>query len=688
MQGMKAGALFGTALAGILASSVPAWAQTAGSPTDEARVKGAGTSAGGAAPTAADIFAPLAYPQPENVYRAGSGLPGPAYWQNRADYSIAARIDPATHVLSGSETITYTNNSPDTLDVLWIQLDQNIYRPDSRAASAAHESHGSHPGMTSVHTDGVVIEHAAVDGAAVTPLVSDTRMQIRLARPLPPRGRVAVRISWHYTVPGTWGGRTAVSDTKNGPIYEIAQWYPRMEVYDDRRGWNTLPYLGQEFFLDYGDFDYSVEVPWNYTVAGSGALTNPNDVLTAAERARLAQAGRSETRVMIRTPANVTDPHSHAASSGTKTWHFHMANTRDVSFAASPAFVWDAAHIDLPDESPGPGRPKQPRLAMSVYPVEGIGAHGWDRSTTYVKHAIEYFSSMWFVYPWPNAINLGGYGAGMEYPGIVFDGWSDRDPELFWITTHELGHGWFPMIVGTDERRRAWMDEGFNTFIDAYASDHFNHGEFAPKRDAEFAPKTGVPADDIVPILTDANAPTLMTPADLVSERYRHSVTYFKSAYGLKLLREQILGPDRFDAAFRRYIAVWAFKHPGPSDFFRIMESEGGEDLSWFWRGWYFRNWSPNYAIAGTSYVDGDPSHGLVVHVENRGSLPLPVVLRREFSDGTHADTRIPTETWMRQKTATLTFPGGPKVTRVRLDPDHVIPDVDRADNDAEVGVH
>jgi len=634
-----------------------------------------------AVPDAAAVFSPLAYSQPESRYRSGSGLPGPDYWQNRADYDIHASVDTGGHVLVGAETITYTNNSPDVLDQLWVQLDQNIYRPNSRGASAL-------PERETHHTDGMTIARVLVNGVSVTPLISDTRMSVRLPKGLAPKGVVKLHVEWRYAIPGVWGGRTAVTPSKNGEIYEIAQWYPRMSVYDDRRGWNTLPYLGQEFFLDYGTFDYSVDVPWNFTVVGSGALVNPEQVLTPVERARLAHAGRSETRVMIRTARDVADPRSHVARSGVKTWRFHMENTRDVSFAASPAFVWDAAKMDLPPVSPAPGKPVQPRLAMSVYPVEGVGPHGWDRSTSYVKHAIEYFSAQWYPYPWPNAVNLGGHGAGMEYPGIVFDGWADRDPMLFWITTHELGHGWFPMIVGTDERRRGFMDEGFNTFIDAYASDHFNHGEFAPKRDSEFAPKTGVPADDIVPTLTDPHAPVLMTPTDLVSEKYRHNVTYFKSAYGLKLLREQILGPDRFDAAFRRYIAVWAYKHPGPSDFFRMMESEGGEDLSWFWRGWYYENWSPDYAVAGVSYVNGDAGQGVTVSVRNKGSLPLPVVLRLIYADGHHVDRRVPTETWFLRDVATVTFPGGGALGKAVLDPDHAIPDVDRSDNEGVIAAH
>ncbi|GAB6968515.1 M1 family metallopeptidase [Komagataeibacter kakiaceti JCM 25156] len=626
------------------------------------------------------VFDTLTLPDAPGAYSTGGGLPGPDYWQNRADYTIHARIDTASHVLGGEEILTYTNNSPDTLDVLWLQLDQNIYRADARARMASPARHAD-------VTEGMVIDSVALlhDGheTTLTPRISDTRMQLALPRAawLRHGRKLRLRIRWHHTIPGPWGGRTSVTPTKEGDIYEVAQWYPRMSVYDARRGWNTLPYLGQEFYLEYGDFDYTVTVPWNFTVVGSGALLNPAEVLTPTERARLARAARGPATVMIRTAGDVTDPASHLAHDGEKSWRFHMENTRDVSFAASPAFMWDAARIYLPPVRPVPGMKPVARLAMSVYPREGCGPGGWARSTEYTRHAIEYFSRQWFPYPWPNAINVGGHGAGMEYPGIVFDGWQDRDAKLFWITTHELGHGWFPMIVGTDERRHAFMDEGFNTFIDVLASQHFHNGEFAPKQDPEFAPRTGRPAEDIVPVLTDPQAPPLMTPSDLVAEPYRHAVTYFKSAYGLVLLREQILGPERFDAAFRRYIQAWAYRHPAPSDFFRLMESEAGEDLGWFWRGWYFMNWWPDYALSGLSYVNNDPRQGTRVEVRSKGRLMLPVTLRLNYTDGSHADQIIPPESWHLTDHITVVFHDGRTVGTAVLDPDHAIPETDRSDN-------
>ncbi|WP_372361105.1 M1 family metallopeptidase [Xanthomonas sp. NCPPB 1325] len=620
------------------------------------------------------LFAPLQLPDAPTAYRSGSGVPGPLFWQNRADYQLEATIDPASHTLTGEAAIHYTNHSPDALDVLWLQLDQNMYRADARAAA-------SRPSRRTEFSDGMQIAGVEIDtGGGRTAahfIVDDTRMRVDLPQPLAGQGKaLTLHIRYRYRIPGTWGGRTAYSASKHGEIYEMAQWYPRMAVYDDLRGWDTQPYLGSEFYLEYGNFDYAVTVPDGFVVAGSGALTNPEQVLSRAQQQRLQQARNSDRTVLIRTPSEVAAQAVPPAGKGTRTWRFHMEHTRDVAFAASPAFVWDAARINLPDGKQS--------LAMSVYPVEGVGADKWNRSTEYVKGAIEHFSQ-WYPYPWPAAINLGGYGAGMEYPGIVFDGFEDGGKDLFWITAHEIGHTWFPMIVGSNERRHAFMDEGFNTFIDVYASDAFNKGEYAPKRDSEYAPKGGNPVEEILPLLADRKAPTLMDIADATSETYRHPLTYFKGALGLVLLREQILGPERFDPAFRKYIATWAYKHPTPSDFFRLMESESGEDLSWWWRGWYFNNWQLDMGIARAQYIDHDPAKGLQLTLRSRQPLVMPVTVRVDLADGSHLDRRVPVESWLQTTTPTLTLPTTQKVLHVTLDPDHAVPDADRSDDRVDV---
>jgi hypothetical protein len=614
-----------------------------------------------------ETFAPLTLPEPVNRYRSSNGAPGPDYWQNRADYELHAQLDTAHKILSATEVITYSNHSPDSLTSLWLQLDQNQYRADSRATAADEE-------LRKEFTDGYHIDEVAleVDGhrEKASYVVSDARMRIQLPKPLAPAtGKIRVHIRYHYTIPGLFGGRTSWTTTRNGEIYDIAQWYPRMAVYDDLHGWDTLPYMAQEFYLEYGSFDYYVTVPWDMLVAGSGALVNPEQVLTQAQRERLAQARTSDKTIAIRSVAEIGNPNSRPTHTGTSTWHYHMDNTRDVVFSASAAFAWDAARIRLPDNGSA--------LAMSFYPAESQ----WERSTEYLKDAVENFSRRWYPYPYPVAINVAGGSSGMEYPGVLFDGIDDKGKELFWITAHEIGHTWFPMIVGFDERRNAWMDEGFNTFIDIFESEDFDKGAYGPKRDSEYAPGGGNPVDEIQAVLDDPAAPPMMTRADAILEKYRHPITYFKSALGLVLLRDQILGPERFDWAFRRFIHDWAFRHPAPSDFFRAMESEGGEDLSWFWRGWYFNNWSLDLAVKGVAYRDGDPAKGALVTFQNLDRLVLPATVQIEFKDGSRQRLRLPAETWILKTEATLPIQSTQPIASVTIDPDHVIPDRNRTNN-------
>jgi hypothetical protein len=614
-------------------------------------------------------FAPLDPAPAPNRYRSGDGAPGPDYWQNRADYVIDAKLDPTTKTLTATETISYTNNSPDVLDVLWVQLDQNIYRRDARAGAVSGRPRTQ-------FTDGYGLDSVEIERGgtfvAADHLVSDTRLRVTLPEALKPvGGHVRLRIRYLYTVPGAFGGRTAWVSTPHGDIYDIAQWYPRMQVYDDVHGWDTLPYLGNEFYLEYGSFDYAVTAPADMIVAASGQLMNPEEVLSPAQRSRLDQARASDATVMIRSPDEVVATPPEGPE--TKTWRFHMDRTRDVAFAASRAFVWDAARINLPDGKTA--------LAQSVYPVESAGDAAWGRSTEYLKFAIEDFSKRWFVYPWPNAVNVGGPASGMEYPGVLFDGAGDKGKGLFWITVHEIGHSYFPMIVGTDERRWQWMDEGLNTFIDVKESDVFQNGVYGPKRDQEYAPGQGAPADQIAALIADPKAPPIMTRADAIPGAYGHPISYFKTAYGLTLLREDILGPDRFDPAFRKFIRDWAYKHPKPGDFFRAMESEGGEDLSWFWRGWFYNNWQNDLALDGVTYVDNDLAKGARIAVSNLGQLVLPATLRIVFKDGTRRDLVMPAETWIQSGHHVFSLDDGKPIASAVIDPDHHIPDRDRSNN-------
>jgi hypothetical protein len=614
------------------------------------------------------LFAPGFYSGGRLATRSANGAPSPAYWQNRADYTLAVKLDTAKNEMEGTDIIRYVNNSPDTLHTLWLYLEENTYRADARSNYFTDFAPGS-------HTEGYRLESVKVrqDGAVADAdyLITDTRLQIRLRQALAGHGgKITLEIRYNYIVPGDFGNRTDYTATRNGKIYEIAQWYPRMCVYDDRGGWNTLPFLGSgEFYCEYGDFDYRVTVPWDMIVAGSGELQNPSEVLTAREISRLNAARASDATVMIRSGTEVGDPASRPVHSGVLTWHFKMYNTRDVAFGASRAYIWDAARVNLP------GGKKS--LAMSVYPAESAGPDAWGRATEYLKASMEYFSTQWFVYPYPVAVNEAGIAGGMEYPGIVFDGITDKGKELYWVTAHEIGHNWFPMIVGSDERTYGWMDEGFNTFIDIYASDVFNKGEFAPKRDGEYAPGGGNPVDEILPLLKDPEAPVMLTRADAIPEKYRHPMVYFKPALGLVLLREQILGKERFDYAFRSYIRHWAYRHPGPEDFFRTMDNEAGEDLSWFWREWFYHNWSLDLAVQNVQ----TSTTGAVVTIANLDRMAMPATLELVWKDGAKQRVALPVETWLHSGVHVLHFPATQPLIAVTIDPDKVLPDENRGNN-------
>ncbi|HET7115183.1 MAG TPA: M1 family metallopeptidase [Hanamia sp.] len=624
-----------------------------------------------------ELFAQNFFTKNGNEFRSADGAPGAKYWQNRADYNLHATIDTVENTLIGTETISYTNNSPEALSSLWLQLDQNIYRKDARSnfyTSTLQRLKWTDKG----HTDGYQFETVTIEqkGKVIKAdyIINDTRMQICLPNALSSKEKINIHIRYHYSIPGTFGGRNDFFPTKNGKIYEIAQWYPRMCVYDDLEGWNTLPFLGSgEFYCEYGDFDYTVTVPAGMIVAGSGELQNEKEVLTATQIKRLDAARKSDKTIMIRTEAEVNNDAGKKSNQKVVSWHFKMNNTRDVAFGASAAYMWDAARVNLPKGKKA--------LAMSVYPVESAGEDAWGRATEYLKKSIEYFSKKWFVYPYPVAVNEAGRAGGMEYPGIVFDGINAKAGELYWVTAHEIGHNWFPMIVGSDERRYAFMDEGFNTFIDVYAADEFNNGEYAPKRDGEYAPGKGNPADEIVPWLKDTEAPAMMARADQFPEKYRHPIEYFKPAFGLVLLREVILGHDRFDYAFKKYIERWAYKHPSPDDFFRTIDNEAGEDLSWFWKEWFYNNWQLDLAVQSVSYPHNDPQNGVDITIANLQKMAMPCTIELVLKDGSKKDLQLPVETWLQGDTHTIHLLTTQPIESVIIDPGNKLPDSNRKNN-------
>lgn len=616
------------------------------------------------------LFHPLFNFQPGNEYRSGSGAPGPKYWQNRADYKINVALDEEKGTLDGQVEITYKNNSPEAQEFIWIQLDQNAFTDKSRGEKTTPITGGrfANNGFIGGNTiKSVFIQQGKDKSVEANYIISDTRMQIRLANAVKPNGDVIkIKIDYSFKVPQYGADRMGTLQTKNGPIYEMAQWYPRVAVFDDIEGWNVLPYLGAgEFYLEYGDFEYNITVPWDHIVVGSGELLNPSDVLTSEQRKRLADAAKSDNTVMIRNAEEVTNPSSRPKQSGNLTWRFRCLQARDVAWSTSKAFVWDAARINLPNGKTA--------LAQSAYPAEEGGHDAWGRSTEYVKGCIEFYSSYVHEYTYPVATNVAGIVGGMEYPGIVFCSSKSKKDELWEVTDHEFGHNWFPMIVGSNERKYGWMDEGFNTFINFLSSDYFNNGEYKNSQLNDL--------HRLAPIIFRPNADPIMTIPDVVQPANLGWEAYYKPAMGLKMLREQVLGKDRFDFAFKLYVKRWAFKHPTPYDFFRTMEDGAGEDLGWFWKGWFFENYQLDQSVKEVSYVEQNPQKGSFITIENLNQWAMPAKIELEEVNGKKTRVELPVEIWQRGGSWTFRADTKGPLRSVIIDPDHNLPDVNPENN-------
>ncbi len=612
------------------------------------------------------LFSPMFYTNGETITRAATGEPNNGYWQNRADYKIAASLNDVSHVVSGTVTISYKNNSPHALPFLWLYLDQNLFNTKSRGqARMPLDSRSRYGDAKSGFNGGDNISNVQVNDANANYIITDTRMQIRLPKPMGTGGDVVkIKMDFSFILPEYGADRCGILSTKNGDIFTVAQWYPRMCVFDDVQGWNTLPYLGpSEFYLEYGDFDFTITAPSSHIVVASGELLNQSEVLTAAQNERYNEAKKSDKTVTIRSEKEVADPASRPKGA-TLTWHYKITNARDVSWASSKSFIWDAARINLPSGKSS--------LAMSVYPAESKGDKAWGRATEYTKKSIENYSKRWFEFPYPAATNVASNVGGMEYPGIVFCGWKATEDGLFGVTDHEFGHTWFPMIVGSNERKYGWMDEGFNTFINSLAHDDFNNGEYkeGPKNMEQMSQYMFNPGSE----------PIMNTP-DAMKEQNIGIALYFKPGYGLELLRNEVLGPDRFDYAFRMYIQRWAYKHPTPWDFFKTMDNVSGEDLSWFWKGWFLENYKLDQAIESVKYVNENAANGAIVVIANLNQMAMPVTLAYETTSGAKGTIKLPVEVWNNTKTWKVKLPTTEKLSSVALDPNKVLPDINFTNN-------
>jgi hypothetical protein len=615
-------------------------------------------------------FRPLPLPAP-NAYRGASGRPGPQYWQQRVDYDITAILQTDRRRLTATERIHYTNNSPDTLRYIWFHLEQNMCDPASPIArlnqpplvfqestfdfSCKFSPVGSSTELPRPGFDLNLVELIGINGdraeRGARYTVDGALMRLDLPLPLPPRGKAEIVIGWSFNIPDNASGRMG----RDGPLYEMAQWYPRVAVYDDVRGWNHEPYIGAgEFYLEYGKFDVSLQVPADYIVAATGRLTNPHVVLTTAQRDRLARALRSDQPVPIITADEVGTPASRPQSSGTLTWVFHADSVRDFGFAAAPNWRWDASGYD----------------GILINTLYRSSAPLWTEANKMARAAIAHFSQKWLRYPYPHATTVEGPIEGMEYPMLTFVPKGTSREDLQWVLSHEFGHEWFPMIVGSNERLYPWMDEGFNTFIDIEGAENY----FAGTRYADTVslinlhlyPAHSKPGEE-QPLI---NRP--IEVRDLFWGGYR------KPALMLHLLRFEVLGKEKFDFAFREYTRAWAFKHPTPADFFRVMRDASGVELDWFWRGWIYTTARLDQSVEVEPKRADAPQR---VVITNRGQMIMPAELRMTFSDGTVETVRLPVDMWNLGMRFVYAIKGDRQVVRAEVDPRGVYPDIDGTNN-------
>ena len=697
-----------------------------------------------------------------NAYRNAAGAPGHKYWQQRADYNMEITLDDATQRIYGTETITYFNNSPDALDYLWLQLDQNMRAKDSDSYKIRETSISGKTSFSNLKNlepwfdGGFKIEYVK-DGANrnMAYTINKTMMRVDLPTALSPGSSTSIKIKWWYNINDREqiGGRSGYEYFKEDDnyLYTIAQFYPRLCVYSDVEGWQNKQFLGRgEFALTFGNYDVRITVPADHVVAATGELKNEAQVLSANERSRLNKArGSFKEPVIIVTEAEARE-NEKAGTTDTKTWHFKAENVRDFGFATSRKFIWDAMAVKFGNRTV---------LAMSYYPKEGNPL--WEQySTRAVAHTLKTYSKYTFDYPYPVAISVNAANIGMEYPMICFNyGRPEEDGTyserlkygMISVIIHEVGHNYFPMIVNSDERQWTWMDEGLNSFLQYLSEQEFQR---------DYPSRRG-PARNIVDYMKgdkDRITP-IMTNSESIFQFGNNA--YGKPATALNILRETILGRELFDYAFKQYAQRWMFKHPTPADLFRTLEDASGTDLDWFWRGWFYttdhvdialndvqwfqmdtkdpdlemafkreqKEQAPkdltterNYRDIPQSYLERDPQlsdfyterdpfkpnrldreeyekylSGLSdediallksgknfyeLSLENKGGLPMPVILEFTLANGDTHMERIPAEIWrFDQKEVTKVFAFDQEVVGIQLDPYLETADVDTENN-------
>ena len=683
-----------------------------------------------------------------NEYRTGSGAPGPDYWQQQADYKIAVELDDTNQRITGSETITYTNNSPSALRYLWVQLDQNVRKPDavSTKVNGLQRIPGRAERVSTSFVQRVTGESDFVGGfnlesvtdASGNPLkhlVNNTMMKVTLPAPLGTGESFSFNISWNYNVNNraTNGGRSGYEyfPDDDNYLYTIAQFYPRMAVYDDVNGWQNKQFLGSgEFALPFGNFEVSITVPSDHLVASTGTLQNPKDVLSRDEQKRFDRAKKSFDKPVIIVTQDEAIAKEKKRSNKKSTWVYKAENVRDFAFASSRKFIWDTQAVKLP----GGGT----TLAMSYYPKEGNPL--WEEeSTKAVVNTLINYSEMTIDYPYPKAISVHAASIGMEYPMICFnfgrprpDGtYDDRiKTRMVYVIVHEVGHNWFPMIINSDERQWAWMDEGLDSFLEYMTmTKYYPDLPYNSNSPSAIVPYMKGSKEWMRPIMTNPEQSLQLGPE-----------AYSKPSAALVVLREQVMGPELFDQAFKEYSERWAFKHPKPADFFRTMEDASAVDLDWFWRGWFYSTDNVDVEVSDVKWfklkgeqqsvegqvqsqagvisgnADANPLYGepkvlemsdgrvsseyrsgydndamrarfagknlYEVTFENRGGLVTPLIIEWTYKDGSKEIEKIPAEIWRRSESkVSHIFAKDKEVASINFDPFNELADTDTENN-------
>ena len=695
-----------------------------------------------------------------NVYRTASGAPGHEYYQQKADYKMDIVLDDVNQRIYGDEEITYHNESPDALEYLWVQLDQNMRAQGSdrqKITQMKLDDSVSFSALSKLHNDfdgGFKLDYIKdARGNDMEVAVNGTMMRVNMETPLAPGASVTFKIKWWYNINDRMeiGGRSGYEffEEDGNYLYTIAQFFPRMAVYNEVEGWQNKQFLGRgEFTLPFGDYVVNLTVPADHVVAATGTLQNASNVLSSAERKAFSEAKTADRPVVIVSQETADERIENPETEKTKTWTFKAINVRDFGFASSRRFIWDAMGVQFGDRTV---------MAMSYYPKEGNPL--WEKySTEIVAHTLRVYSKYTFDYPYPVAISVHSNRIGMEYPMICFNGgrpeadgtYTERTKYgMLGVIIHEVGHNFFPMIVNSDERQWTWMDEGLNTFVQYLTEQEWEPG-YPSRRGPAYKITDYMKGnkDYISPIMTNSESIHQFGPN-----------AYGKPATGLNILRETILGRELFDYAFKTYSQRWMFKHPTPADFFRTMEDASGTDLDWFWRAWFYTNdhvdlaikdfkWyqinSQNPEIEAAAarkaeskapqfigdlrndtipkvtdsrpdlldfYNEYDPleptrldnedyedylskldedekallENGLnyyQVDFEMIGGVPMPIILRMDYADGTSERIYIPAEIWkMDEPVVSKVFYSEKEISGIVLDPNLETADIDRGNN-------